>query len=136
MTKTAILAAGCFWGIEEKFSSIAGVVDTEVGYIGGDTIKPSYEQVCTGTTNHAEAVRIYFDEDQVSFDELLDIFFNIHNPTTINRQGPDIGTQYRSAIFYQDDFQRLSSENNIKVSLDPNVRQSLIAEPDVYRKRI
>jgi methionine-S-sulfoxide reductase len=114
MTKTAILAAGCFWGIEEKFSSIAGVVDTEVGYIGGDTIKPSYEQVCTGTTNHAEAVRVYFDEDQVSFDELLDIFFNIHNPTTINRQGPDIGTQYRSAIFYQDDFQRLSSENKIK----------------------
>ena len=98
MTKTAILAAGCFWGIEEKFSSIAGVVDTEVGYIGGDTIKPSYEQVCTGTTNHAEAVRIYFDEDQVSFDELLDIFFNIHNPTTINRQGPDIGTQYLSLI--------------------------------------
>ena len=76
MTKTAILAAGCFWGIEEKFSSIAGVVDTEVGYIGGDIIKPSYEQVCTGTTNHAEAVRIYFDEDHVSFDELLDIFFS------------------------------------------------------------
>jgi len=114
MTDIAIFAAGCFWGVEEKFSSITGVVDTEVGYIGGDTIKPSYEEVCTGTTNHAEAVRIYFDKDQVSFDILLDVFFDIHNPTTLNKQGPDVGTQYRSAIFYQDDFQRLSSENKIK----------------------
>mgnify|MGYP001452001438 FL=1 len=114
MTDIAIFAAGCFWGVEEKFSSITGVVDTEVGYIGGDTIKPSYEEVCTGTTNHAEAVRIYFDKDQVSFDILLDVFFEIHNPTMLNKQGPDVGTQYRSAIFYQDDFQRLSSENKIK----------------------
>ena len=114
MTDIAILAAGCFWGIEEKFSSITGVVETEVGYIGGDTKRPSYEQVCTGTTNHAEAVRIYFDKDVVSFDILLDVFFDIHNPTTLNKQGPDVGTQYRSAIFYQDEFQRLSSENKIK----------------------
>ena len=114
MTNIAIFAAGCFWGVEEKFSSITGVVDTEVGYIGGDTIKPSYEEVCTGSTNHAEAVRIYFDKDQVSFDILLDVFFEIHNPTMLNKQGPDVGTQYRSAIFYQDDFQRLSSENKIK----------------------
>ena len=114
MTDIAILAAGCFWGIEEKFSSITGVVETEVGYIGGDTKRPSYEQVCTGTTNHAEAVRIYFDKDAVSFDILLDVFFDIHNPTTLNKQGPDVGTQYRSAIFYQDEFQRLSSENKIK----------------------
>jgi len=114
MTDIAIFAAGCFWGVEEKFSSITGVVDTEVGYIGGDTIKPSYEEVCAGTTNHAEAVRIYFDKDQVSFDILLDVFFEIHNPTMLNKQGPDVGTQYRSAIFYQDDFQRLSSENKIK----------------------
>ena len=111
MTDIAILAAGCFWGIEEKFSSITGVVETEVGYIGGDTKRPSYEQVCTGTTNHAEAVRIYFDKDVVSFNILLDVFFDIHNPTTLNKQGPDVGTQYRSAIFYQDEFQRLSSEN-------------------------
>ena len=114
MNDIAIFAAGCFWGVEEKFSSITGVVDTEVGYIGGDTIKPSYEEVCAGTTNHAEAVRIYFDKDQVSFDILLDVFFEIHNPTMLNKQGPDVGTQYRSAIFYQDDFQRLSSENKIK----------------------
>ena len=114
MTDIAILAGGCFWGIEEKFSSITGVVETEVGYIGGDTKRPSYEQVCTGTTNHAEAVRIYFDKDVVSFDILLDVFFDIHNPTTLNKQGPDVGTQYRSAIFYQDEFQRLSSENKIK----------------------
>ena len=114
MTNIAIFAARCFWGIEAKFNSITGVVDTEVGYIGGDIIKPSYEQVCAGTTNHAEAVRIYFNKDQVSFDVLLDIFFDIHDPTLLNRQGPDIGTQYRSAIFYQDDFQRLTSENKIK----------------------
>ena len=114
MTNIAIFAAGCFWGIEEKFNSIDGVIDTEVGYIGGDTIKPSYEQVCTGTTDHAEAIRIYFDKDQVSFDALLDIFFDIHNPTSLNKQGSDIGSQYRSAIFYYDDFQRLSSENKIK----------------------
>tara|TARA_B100001564_G_scaffold157780_1_gene132549 strand:- start:34 stop:504 length:471 start_codon:yes stop_codon:yes gene_type:complete len=114
MTDIAIFAAGCFWGIEEKFNSTEGVVETEVGYIGGKTNNPTYEEVCSGTTNHAEAVRIYYQKEIVSFDKLLNIFFEIHDPTTLNRQGPDLGTQYRSAIFYQDEFQRLSSENKIK----------------------
>ena len=118
MTDIAILAAGCFWGIEEKFSSITGVVETEVGYIGGDTKRPSYEQVCTGTTNHAEAVRIYFDKDVVSFDILLDVFFDIHNPTTLNKQGPDVGTQYRSAIFPSSSKQRILAEKALKIATD------------------
>jgi len=114
MTDIAIFAAGCFWGIEEKFNSTEGVIETEVGYIGGKKDNPTYEEVCSGTTNHAEAVRIYYQKEIVSFDSLLNIFFEIHDPTTLNRQGPDIGTQYRSVIFCQDEFQRLSSENKIK----------------------
>jgi len=114
MNEKAILAAGCFWGIEEKFNSIEGVIETEVGYIGGKLINPSYEDVCKGDTYHAEAVRIFFDDSKLSFDHLLDVFFDIHDPTTMNRQGLDSGTQYRSAIFYQNDFQKLSSENKIK----------------------
>tara|TARA_B100000029_G_scaffold312750_1_gene305208 strand:- start:52 stop:528 length:477 start_codon:yes stop_codon:yes gene_type:complete len=116
MTKEiGIFAAGCFWGVEESFLSTQGVTETEVGYIGGTTSNPSYEDVCRGDTNHAEAVRVFFDSEIIMYEELLDIFFKIHNPTTLNRQGYDFGTQYRSAIFYQNDSQKKISEDKIKV---------------------
>ena len=96
----AILAAGCFWGPEAKFSKLNGVIRTEVGYCGGHDSKTSYEEVCTGKTNHAEVVKIEFDNNLISYEQILDYFFEIHDPTTLNQQGYDIGTQYRSEIFY------------------------------------
>jgi len=114
MTDIAIFAAGCFWGVEEKFLSTDGVKETEVGYIGGETSNPTYQDVCAGDTYHAEAVRVHYDPKMITYDDLLELFFNLHDPTTLNRQGPDFGTQYRSAIFYINDFQKLSSENKIK----------------------
>ena len=116
MTKEiAIFGAGCFWGIEEAFITTDGVNETEVGYIGGTTTNPSYQDVCKGDTNHAEAVRIFFDSKLIQYDDLLDVFFKIHNPTTYNRQGLDIGTQYRSAIFYLNNLQKQMSENKIQL---------------------
>ena len=104
----AILAAGCFWGPEIKFSKLQGVLSTEVGYCGGNNSKTNYKEVCTGQTNHAEVVKIEFDSSLISYEEILNYFFEIHDPTTLNQQGYDIGTQYRSEIFYTSENQKKS----------------------------
>jgi peptide-methionine (S)-S-oxide reductase len=112
-TSTAILAGGCFWGMEDLIRKLPGVVDTEVGYTGGAVDHPDYKQVKTGKTGHAESIRIAFDPAKTSYRKLLEFFFQIHDPTTPNRQGNDVGTQYRSAIFYLDDEQKREAEKII-----------------------
>ena len=104
--KTACFGAGCFWGIQQKFHRIPGVVDTRVGYSGGHKSHPTYKEVCTGTTNHAEVCEVQYDEMKVSFDDLLEAFWQMHDPTTPNRQGSDYGSQYRSAIYYYSEDQK------------------------------
>ena len=124
---TAIFGAGCFWGVELAFGRIKGVTKTSVGYTGGTTENPTYEQVCTGNTGHAEVVWIEFDSSIVSYDALLDVFWGCHDATTLNRQGPDIGTQYRSAIYYNDPTQeataKQSKEKNAKRFSSPIVTE-------------
>jgi len=110
----AVLGLGCFWGPEIKFSKLEGVIKTEVGYCGGDSKETTYKEVCTGNTNHAEVVKLDFDPEIISYEKILDFFFEIHDPTTLNSQGPDFGTQYRSEIFYLNDIQKEISENVIK----------------------
>ena len=117
----AVLALGCFWGPEIKFSKIEGIFKTEVGYCGGDSPTTTYKQVCTGNTNHAEVVKLDFDEKIISYEKILKIFFQIHDPTTLNSQGPDFGTQYRSEIFYLNDKQKIIAEEVLK---DTNERLS------------
>lgn len=115
--KTALFAAGCFWGVQDYFDKIPGVVKTVVGYTGGHVADPTYEQVCSHTTGHAEAVKLFFDPTHVSYHQLVEHFFRMHDPTQVNRQGPDIGDNYRSAIFYVDGKQKQTAEQ-IKQQLD------------------
>ena len=110
MTETAIFGAGCFWGVEAAFRRVDGVVETAVGYAGGQTAKPGYYDVCSGQTGHAEVVRVVFDPERVNYEQLLELFWQVHDPTQVNRQGPDIGTQYRTVIFYGSDVQKEAAE--------------------------
>ena len=109
----AILGLGCFWGPEIKFSKLDGVIKTEVGYCGGHNAETNYKEGCTGSTNHAEVVKLDFDPKIISYENILEFFFKIHDPTTLNSQGPDFGTQYRSEIFYLNDNQKITAENII-----------------------
>ncbi len=110
----AVLALGCFWGPEIKFSKIKGIIKTEVGYCGGNSPTTTYKEVCKGTTNHAEVVKLDFDEKIITYEKILKIFFEIHDPTTLNSQGPDFGTQYRSEIFYLNDNQKKIAEKVLR----------------------
>ena len=123
----ATFAAGCFWHVEEIFSKTNGVTSTAVGYTGGNTDNPTYDDVCSDSTGHAEAVEVDFDPELVSYQELLKIFFENHNPTTINRQGPDIGTQYRSGIFFHDEEQERIALDNIQ-KLNPLAKEKFGSE--------
>ena len=127
----AVLGLGCFWGPEIKFSKLKGVIKTEVGYCGGDSKETTYKEVCTGNTNHTEVVKLDFDPKIISYEKILDFFFEIHDSTTLNSQGPDFGTQYRSEIFYLSDRQKEISENvitkvNLKLSGNVVTKSSLL----------
>jgi peptide-methionine (S)-S-oxide reductase len=125
----ATFAAGCFWGVEAAFRQVQGVLETAVGYSGGDYNNPSYKDVCTGKTGHAEVVRVKFDPERVSYEELLEVFWSEHNPTTKNRQGWDIGTKYRSAIFYHDDEQKaLAIESRDRLEASGKYRKPIVTE--------
>ena len=123
----ALLAAGCFWGVEEVFRTTNGIIDTKVGYSGGHKTNPTYEEVCTGNTDHAEVVKVEYDESIITYDQILNIFFENHNPTQLNRQGPDVGTQYRSSIFYLNDIQKSQAEQKIN-SLQENFNNNIVTE--------
>lgn len=108
----ATFGAGCFWGVEAAFREVPGVMDAAVGYLGGTLVNPTYKDVCSDSTGHAEVVEVTYDPAKVSYEHLLDLFWNVHNPTTLNRQGPDVGSQYRSAIFFHTPEQRMAAERS------------------------
>ncbi len=131
----AAFAAGCFWGVEYVFSKFPGITKIKVGYMGGHTKYPSYQEVCTGITGHAETTYLEFDSKKISYKKLLDIFFKCHNPTTMNRQGPDVGSQYRSVIFYYTEKQKKDAENSKKKYekiLGKKVVTEIVAAPEFY----
>jgi peptide-methionine (S)-S-oxide reductase len=121
----ATFAAGCFWGVEDEFMKVRGVKSTRVGYTGGNLTNPTYEDVCTDRTGHAEAIQLMYDPKEISYEELLELFWSLHNPTTINRQGPDIGTQYRSSIFFHTPEQEKIAKR-VKQELDGSKFQNKI----------
>ena len=123
----AIVAGGCFWGVEALFQELDGVVDTTVGYTGGHTLNPTYRDICGHGTGHAEAVEVVFDPDRVSYEEILAYFWRLHDPTTMNRQGPDVGDQYRSAIFYLSPEQQAAAEK-VMVEAQKNWKKPIVTE--------
>ena len=125
--KKATFAAGCFWHVEKSFRRINGVVSTVVGYMGGAKKNPAYEDVCTNETGHAEVLQVTYDPSKVSYEQLLEVFWKIHDPTTPNRQGPDVGTQYRSAIFYHDEKQKAAAIAS-KKRMQPKYKNSIVTE--------
>lgn len=131
----ALFAGGCFWGIQQAFAELEGVIDTKAGYSGGKRANPSYEQVCSGATGHAESVLVLFDPDVISYENLLEVFWNLIDPTTLNRQGFDVGPQYRSIIFVFDDSQNsmaLESRRNHQLNLERPIVTEIIPAPDFY----
>ncbi|AKD37465.1 peptide methionine sulfoxide reductase MsrA [Pasteurella multocida subsp. multocida OH4807] len=127
MTQQAIFAGGCFWCVEAVFNQIKGVEKAISGYINGTTEHPTYKEVCTGETGHAEAVKVEFDESVINYEKLLEIFFSIHNPTQLNRQGEDIGTQYRSGVYYLTEEQKALAEQKI-AELQPHFAEKIVTE--------
>ena len=127
--ETATFGAGCFWGVEETFRQIPGVLDTAVGYLGGHTQNPTYKDVCTDETGHAEVVQVTYDPAQLNYERLLDVFWSAHDPTTLNRQGPDVGTQYRSAIFFHSPEQELVAKaSKEKMQASGKFRRPIVTE--------
>jgi peptide-methionine (S)-S-oxide reductase len=136
--KLATFGAGCFWGVEAAFRQLEGVADAAVGYMGGRIKEPTYEMVCTGQTGHAEVAQVEYDPSQISYERLLEVFWALHDPTTLNRQGPDFGTQYRSVIFYHDDQQRAAAQASCKrLDESKRLRRPIVTEikpaGDFYR---